>query len=144
LFSALKREFKKVKRTFKYYLVIFLFFLPLLGWAQEPTHRWRRYSPEEREKIQRNHERWKGLSQEQKEHLLRKWREVEKLSPNRRKKLEKRHERFIHRFSPEERREWRRKFDRGLSPEEKKALDERLKGKRSHRQGRERYRSDRE
>ena len=124
-------------RAILLFVFLLLLLLPLLVWAQEPIQRWRRLSPEEREKVLRNYQRWLDLPPKRQEELRYEFEDWRYMPEKKREKLKKRYEEF-RRLPPEERRQWREKYNEHykLSPEEKKALRERLKKKRSHRQRR--------
>ena len=133
------RDMSRSMRVIQLFVFLFLLLLPLLGWAQEPIQRWRRLSPEEREKVLRNYEHWLDLPPKRQEELRYEFEDWRYMPEKKREKLKKRYERF-RRLPPEERRQWREKFNENykLSPEEKKALREQLRKKRSDRRRRRR------
>lgn len=118
-----------MKRALTLYSLLFFLLLPLLGWAQEPRDQWRRLSPEEKAAIERNFQRWRSLPPERQEHLRQEWDYWRSLPPDRRENLKRRFEEF-RKLPPGEAQQWQDKSrERGLSPDEKRALRERLRPK---------------
>jgi hypothetical protein len=99
------------------------------GWAQAPRDQWRRLSPEEKAAIERNYQRWQSLPPERQEHLRKEWDYWRNLPPDRQENLKRGFQAFSD-LPPNERQQWQDKFQRRqLSPEEKRALRDRLRPK---------------
>jgi hypothetical protein len=116
-----------VKRVLKIFSLLFLLAAPGLLWAQ-PREQWRRYTPEEKAQVERNYQRWQSLPPAERERLRREWDYWQKLPPDRRQQLRQNFQEFRN-LPPQESEQWREKWrERGFSPEEKRALRDRLKG----------------
>ena len=115
-----------MKRLLSIYSLLFLLLAPALSWAQSPEQ-WRRFTPEEKAQVERNFQRWQSLPPSEQQRLRKEWEYWQNLPPDRRQQLRQRFQQFRD-LPPHEAEQWREKWrERGLSPEEKRALRERLR-----------------
>jgi hypothetical protein len=111
----------KLKQVIRLFLLSFLLLMPVLGWAQDSSERWRRSSPGEKADIRRNYQRWQTLPPKDKEHLREEWDRWRSLPQDRRERLKRDFEE-LRRLRPEEQRQWRERFEehQRFSPENRK------------------------
>lgn len=116
-----------MKQVLKIFSLLLLLAAPAALWAQ-PREQWRRYTPEEKAQVERNYQRWQSLPPGERERLRREWEYWQKLPPDRRQQLRQNFQEFRN-LPPQEAEQWREKWrERGLSPDEKRALRDRLRG----------------
>jgi len=116
-----------VKQVLKIFSLLLLLAVPGVLWAQ-PREQWRRYTPEEKAQVERNYQRWQSLPPSEQQRLRREWDYWQRLPPDRRQQLKQNFQEFRN-LPPQEAEQWREKWrERGLSPDEKRALRDRLKG----------------
>ena len=114
-----------MNRLLNIFSLILLLLMPAASWAQVP---WGRMTPEEKAQVERNYQRWQSLPPSEQERLRREWQYWQKLPPDRRQQLRENFQGFRN-LPPQEAEQWREKWrERGLSPDEKRTLRDRLKG----------------
>ena len=126
-------------RLLSIYSVLFLLLLaPALTWAQS-REQWRGMTPEEKAQVERNYQRWQKLPPSEQQRLRREWEYWQNLPPDRRQQLRQRFQQFRE-LPPNEADQWREKWrERGLSPEEKRTLRDRLRPKDERPRQKDRY-----
>lgn len=108
------------------YSLIVLLLAPAASWAQS-REQWGRMTPEEKAQVERNYQRWQSLPPGEKDRLRREWDYWQNLPPDRRQQLRQNFQQF-RKLPPQEAEQWREKYrERGLSPEEKRTLRDRLR-----------------
>jgi hypothetical protein len=128
-----------VKRLLSIYSALFLLLLaPALTWAQS-REQWGRMTPEEKAQVERNYQRWQSLPPNEQQRLRKEWQYWQNLPPERRQQLRQRFQQFRE-LPPNEAQQWREKSrERGLSPDEKRALRDRLRPRDERSRQKDRY-----
>lgn len=122
-----RKTLKKVTRLLKIFSLLFLLAVPSISWAQS-REQWQRFTPEEKAQVERNYQRWQSLPPNEKDRLRKEWQYWQNLPPDRRQQLRQNFQQFRN-LPPHEAEQWREKYrQRGLSPEDKRALRDRMKG----------------
>ena len=106
---------------------LILFLLAPAASSAQSREQWGRMTPEEKAQVERNYQRWQSLPPGEKDRLRREWDYWQNLPPDRRQQLRQNFQQF-RKLPPQEAEQWREKYrERGLSPEEKRTLRDRLR-----------------